>query len=280
MKIIQWYPGHMTKAVREMESNLKKVDAVIYLLDARAVNACINPKLDRLAEGKPVLYLINKKDTVEKQACELWIKKFAGQGKECLATDSASGRDGGAVTAALMRLTSEKREKYRAKGANISVRAMVVGIPNSGKSTLINSLCPKKKTVTGDKPGVTRGQQWISLAKGIDLLDTPGTLWPSFENQTYARHLAYIGSIKDDVLDKNELATELLAELEPKYPDCFRARYGELRGSGIEMLEQVAAKRGYLLRGGEADYDRAAAAVIDDFRKRRIGKIMLEYPDD
>lgn len=278
MSIIQWYPGHMTKALREMEENVKKVDAVIYVLDSRAVEACINPKFEKIIGNKPVLYVFNKADTVEKNHLKEWLNYFDKMGHTYVAANSASGRESAAILGSLKNLLTAKIESYRAKGVNARLRAMVLGIPNSGKSTLINSLCAGKKTVTGDKPGVTRGKQWVAVSDYVDLMDTPGTLWPSFDNQTLALHLAFIGSIKDDVLDINEICLKFIEFMLSEHPSLLAERYNleALSDTPLEVYEQIAKSRGYLLKGGEPDYDRTAAAVIDDFRKQRTGKIMLE----
>jgi ribosome biogenesis GTPase A len=179
--IIQWYPGHMTKALRQMEENVKKVDAVIYVLDSRAVEACINPKFDGVIGNKPVLYVFNKADTVEAAALKQWCDYFDTLGRSYVKANCASGRDSNAIISKLLELLKSKIEHYRNKGVNARLRAMVVGIPNSGKSTLINCLCAGKKTVTGDRPGVTRSSQWVAVNNDLDLLETPGTLWPSLK---------------------------------------------------------------------------------------------------
>ncbi len=280
MAIIQWYPGHMTKATREMEANVKKCDVVIYVLDSRAINACINPKFDSIIKNKPVLYVFNKADTVEPGMLKPWCDFFDAQGKTYVKANSAAGKESGLIISKIKELCSAKIQNYLNKGVNTSIRAMVLGIPNGGKSTLINSLCSGKKTVTGDRPGVTKGQQWVSVSKGIDLLDTPGTLWPSFEDQELAKHLVYIGSIKDDVVDKNEICLFFLEFMQKHYPENLVERYklDALAQTPLEIYEQIARARGYVVRGGETDYDRTAAAVLDDFRKQRLGKIILEYP--
>ncbi|MDR3216011.1 MAG: ribosome biogenesis GTPase YlqF [Clostridiaceae bacterium] len=276
MKIIQWFPGHMTKAVRMMQDGVKLVDAVIYVIDARAVAASDNPKFNDLIAGKRVLYVFNKADLVEKKDLEPWFKRFTAEHKIYAAANSAGG-DVANVVGGLRAAVADIVERYAAKGVNKSIRAMVVGVPNSGKSTMINSLCRSKKTMTGDRPGVTRGGQWVRVDKYIDILDTPGTLWASFENQEYARDLAYIGSIKDDILDKTELVAEFIKKIAAEYPDCLKTRYGV--DADVEqdtLLERIIRARGFLLRGGEPDIERGSAAILDDFRKGRLGKIMLE----
>lgn len=277
---IQWFPGHMTKAIRMMEDNLRLVDALIYVIDARAVSSCINPLFAKLINGKKVLYVFNKCDLVDTKQLSLWCDEFKRQGKDYVKAVGTSG-DCSQIVAGLKSVMSDKLEKYAKKGASISVRAMVVGVPNSGKSTIINSMIKRAKAVTGDRPGVTRGKQWLSI-NGVDFLDTPGTLWGKFEDQTAAHHLAYIGSIKDDVLDTVELSCDFIEELKEIYPQGIEARYGvaDLTLSAFETLEEIARKRGFKLKADTLDDERAAKTLIDDFRKGRLGKIMLEIPNN
>lgn len=273
---IQWFPGHMTKAIRMMEDSLRLVDALIYVIDARAVFSCINPLFTKLLNGKKVLYVFNKCDLVENAELNKWCEEFKRQGKTYVKAIGTSG-DCSQIVSGLKSVMSDKLDKYAKKGANISVRAMVVGVPNSGKSTIINSMIKRAKAVTGDRPGVTRGKQWLSI-DGVDFLDTPGTLWGKFENQQVAHHLAYIGSIKDDVLDTLELACDFVDEIKKTAPDGLKNRYGitDLDGTAYEIIEEIAQRRGFKLRADSLDYERAAKTVIDDFRKGRLGKIMLE----
>lgn len=279
---IQWFPGHMTKALRMMQDELRQVDCVIYVLDARAVFSCLNPKFDALTGKKPVLYVINKCDLVEKDDVAKWLKYFEERGEKCVAADSLNGKQRDAIVRILRQLNAGVIEKYRAKGANKSVRAMVVGVPNTGKSTFINNLCGSRKTVTGNKAGVTRGKQWVSLSEGVELLDTPGTLPPAFEDEKRALHLAFIGSVKDDVLDLEELAAEMIAYFTKRHTDAFLARYGldEIPRDIEERFAVVAKARGFMLAGGRVDYARTARAVVDDFRKQRFGRIMLDLPEE
>lgn len=273
---IQWFPGHMTKAIRMMEDSLRLVDALIYVIDARAVFSCINPLFTKLLNGKKVLYVFNKCDLVENAELNKWCEEFKRQGKTYVKAIGTSG-DCSQIVSGLKSVMSDKLDKYAKKGANISVRAMVVGVPNSGKSTIINSMIKRAKAVTGDRPGVTRGKQWLSI-DGVDFLDTPGTLWGKFENQQVAHHLAYIGSIKDDVLDTLELACDFVDEIKKIAPDGLKNRYGitDIDGTAYEIIEEIAQRRGFKLRADSLDYERAAKTVIDDFRKGRLGKIMLE----
>lgn len=266
----------MTKAIRMMEDSLRLVDALIYVIDARAVFSCINPLFTKLLNGKKVLYVFNKCDLVENAELNKWCEEFKRQGKTYVKAIGTSG-DCSQIVSGLKSVMSDKLDKYAKKGANISVRAMVVGVPNSGKSTIINSMIKRAKAVTGDRPGVTRGKQWLSI-DGVDFLDTPGTLWGKFENQQVAHHLAYIGSIKDDVLDTLELACDFVDEIKKIAPDGLKNRYGitDIDGTAYEIIEEIAQRRGFKLRADSLDYERAAKTVIDDFRKGRLGKIMLE----
>lgn len=275
---IQWFPGHMTKAIRMMEDNLRLVDALIYVIDARAVYSCDNPLFNKLLQGKRVLYVFNKCDLVEKNDLDLWYKEFERQGKPYVKAIGTSG-DCSQIVAGLKKVVADKIEKYAQKGANISVRAMVVGVPNSGKSTIINAMVKKAKAVTGDRPGVTRGKQWLSI-DNVDFLDTPGTLWGKFEDQKVAHHLAYIGSIREDILDVSELCFDFIDEMKKIYPDALKNRYnlGELSDDTLQIFEQIAMARGFKLKGNQPDYERTAKMVIDDFRKGKLGKIMLEKP--
>ncbi len=279
---IQWFPGHMTKALRMMEDSIKQVDCVIYVLDARAIDSCMNPKFDKLLQNKPVLYIINKQDLVERQDLQSWQQYFAKNNMDYVIADSISGRQKDMIISKLKELNKKIIEKYANKGAIKSVRAMVVGVPNTGKSTLINSLCKQKRAITGNRPGVTRGKQWVSLVEGVDLLDTPGTLAPAYEDQERAVHLAFIGSIKDDVVALDDLTIELIKYYREKNPQIFMERYKlqDFSNDNVEVLDNIAKSRGFLLNKNNYDYDRVYKAVLDDFRKQKLGKVMLDFPKD
>lgn len=275
---IQWFPGHMTKSMRMIEQNLSLVDAALYVLDARAIKSCFNPSFDKLIGSKKILYIINKSDLADSKVNAQWKNYFNENKLSYVFTDGRSKKLSKPVITELIKLMSEKIQKYLEKGVKMPIRAMVIGVPNSGKSTIINSLCGGKKTVTGNRPGVTKGKQWIRLADGIELLDTPGTLWNAFADQQSARHLAYIGSISDGVVDTEELSIYMLEELKELYPQLIIEKYGvDICMSGKEMLSHICIKKGCLIKGGE-DTLRAANAVIDDFRKAKLGKISLERP--
>ena len=279
--LIQWFPGHMAKAKRQMEESIKRVDSLIYVLDARAPFSSVNPEFDNLIAQKPVLYVINKCDLVEKGAVDAWLAYFRNAGLSVLAISSTVGKDASKVLSALNEINKEKLERNRQKGVNYALKAMVIGMPNTGKSTLINALCRGKKTVTGNKPGVTKGEQWVRLDGGISLLDTPGTLCHSMKSELVGLHLAFIGAVRDAVVDTTELSLELIKFLLVEHAGTLAARYGVgEQGTPLEILTMIAAKRGFIKKGGEADADKAALALIEDFRKQRLGKIVLEMPDE
>ena len=276
MKHLQWFPGHMTAAMRMMEENLKAVDGVIIILDGRAPFSSVNRKLDGLFKDKKVLYVLNKCDLIEQKDAKFAVAKFREEGKAAIAVSALDKRTVDALYDAIFALLQDKIQRNKEKGVFRAMRIMVAGIPNTGKSTVINALSGGKKTQTGNKAGITRGKQWVRL-KELELLDTPGTMPPAFDNQTYAKHLAYIGSMNDANIDFNDLAFELLKELSEKYPELLKARYGlENLEEPLEMMNAICARRGFLVKGGEFDYERLSAAVIDDFRKGRIGKIFLD----
>lgn len=273
MKTIQWFPGHMTKAIRMMEKEVPLADGIIYVLDARCPASSFNPVLKKIAGNKPVLYVLNKCDLADERVDAML--KIIPNSVKINAANANSRRD---IVGAINGLVAEKRQKNLEKGFNKTFRFLVIGVPNTGKSTIINLLAGSRRTVTGNKAGVTRGKQWIRL-DGFELLDTPGTMPPACENQSHALHLAYVGSINDDILDLDDIALELLGEIGEKYPKRLFERYGIEGGSKLEMLDKVCAKRGFILRGGEYDYERGIRAVIDDFRKGRLGRITLDGID-
>ncbi|MDY6367499.1 MAG: ribosome biogenesis GTPase YlqF [Clostridia bacterium] len=275
MQLLQWFPGHMAAAVRMMEENLKLVDGALVVLDARVPHASLNAKLQKLLINKKALYVLNKADLADPSGVKKTLFEFRQEGKSAISVSAMDKRAVDSLYNAIFELLKEKWEKNKQKGVFKPLRIMVVGIPNTGKSTVINAICGGKKAATGDKAGVTRGKQWVRI-KELEFLDTPGTMPPSFENQEYAKHLAYVGSMNDDNIDFEDLCFELLKELKEKYPALLKERYGIENEEGVEMMDLIAVKRGMLMKGGVPDYGRCASAVIDDFRKGRIGKVVLD----
>ena len=268
---INWFPGHMTKALRQMQGEIKGVDIVVYMLDARAPSSCLNPKFAEVIGDKSVLYVLNKADLADEKKLD---SRIVGVNERIIKMNSTASGAKTKITAILRELASSKIEKLEAKGVSPTIRAMVIGVPNSGKSTFINNMVGKTKAETGDKPGVTRAKVWLKVDKYLELLDTPGTLWPSFDSDEVACNLAFIGSIKSEVLDEVELGLALLKKLFKEYPQLIEERYG-LTELGQDPLGEIAEVRKYMLKKGEPDYERTARAILDDFRKGRIGKITL-----
>ncbi|MGN0748592.1 MAG: ribosome biogenesis GTPase YlqF [Christensenellales bacterium] len=277
MQKINWFPGHMKKALRMMQEEIKNIDALIYVLDGRAPKACLNPEFVSLAKGKPILFVINKIDLSDQKKIDEIKRELKDENNAILELNSTASGAIKLVESALNKLCQKIIDRYKSKGVNYFVRAMVVGVPNSGKSTLVNNLCGNARAITGDKPGVTKGKQWVKLSNNIEVLDTPGTLWPNLIDEKNARKLAFIGSIKDEIISSEELSLFLIEELCESYPKEFCERYGlDIKDkTPLEILENVALSRKYLIKGGEIDYERTAKAIIDDFRKGRIGRITL-----
>lgn len=281
MSSINWFPGHMAKALKQMSEEISKVDMVIYVLDARAPFSCLNPQFETVAAAKPILYIVNKADLVDENKLVSVKNKLIGQNPlyDCVILNSTLSGANKQIEPIMRKLCDAKITKYRNKGIKVNLRAMVIGVPNSGKSTLINNLCGIKKAITGDKAGVTRGRQWVSLKNGFELLDTPGTLWPNLENKKVAQNLAFIGSIRNEVLDINELALEFVGAVRNGYKQNLENRYKiniDDEKTNLEILDEIAEKSHFLLKGNEIDYDRVCFTIIDDFRKGRLGKIFLD----
>jgi ribosome biogenesis GTPase A len=278
---IQWYPGHMAKARREISDAAKLVDVVIELIDARIPKSSRNPILNEIIGNKPRVIVLNKADLADENKNKEWVQKFKTNNQVAVIVDSNQGKGVKNVVDACLELMKDKMDKQIEKGrTGISIKAMIVGIPNVGKSTFINKIAKKQTAEVGNKPGVTRRNQWVRLDDNIQLLDTPGVLWPKFDNDETARHLAYIGSIKDDILDVDELALELLKELVKKYKTNVYERYKIASDFEYEMpyelMEEIGRKRGCLVKGGEVDYTKVANIILDDFRTGKIGLITLE----
>lgn len=275
---IHWYPGHMTKAIRMMQKELTNVDSIVYVLDARAPLSSINSNFNEIIANKPILYVLNKADLVSQDDVINWKNYFDKQGKTCIVTNSTQKGSSKKIIDLLIELNKEKLERYKNRGINKTIRAMVIGIPNCGKSTLINSLIAKKKTITGNKPGVTKGKQWVSIDKYIDLLDTPGTLYPDFSDQKKAGNLAIIGSINESVIDIIDLAYEIIEFLTDNYPTNLKERYNIEEISEIfeKNIFEIGKRRGFFVKGGEIDIEKTAKAIVMDFRRQAFGKIILE----
>jgi len=281
---IQWFPGHMTRAQRMIEENLKLVDAVCEILDARIPASSRNPDIDRLAAGKPRLVILNRSDLADPEATARWRRWFQAQGISILETDAKTGRGVNGFVPAVRALLGDKLREYEAKGqVGRPLRVMILGIPNVGKSTFINKVAGRKAAIAGDKPGVTRGRQWISIDAGLDLLDTPGILWPKFDSQEVGEMLAITNAIKADVLDKETLGANFMLRLRENYPDALRERYKiepDSALNGYELLEQAAKKRGFLVSRGEYDIERMANTLLKEYHEGKLGRLTLEMPDD
>lgn len=278
----QWYPGHMTKAKRAMQEDIKLIDVVIELVDARIPVSSKNPDIDTLAGGKSRILLMNKSDMADSAMLDAWIRYYEKKGYLAMAVNSKKRNELKQVNALIQKACKKKIERDRKRGIlNRPVRAMIVGIPNVGKSTFINSFAGKACAKTGNKPGVTKGKQWIRLNKQVELLDTPGILWPKFEDQTVGQHLAFIGSIKDELIQSVELALDLIEFLVDRYPGILGDVYEvEENPDSAAVLEAVANNRGCRKKGDELDYEKAAFLLLDDFRNGRLGRITIERPEE
>ncbi len=278
----QWYPGHMSKAKRQMQEDIKLIDVIIELVDARIPYSSKNPDIDTLAKGKDRVILLNKADLADERATAAFKKYYEAKGFHVCTVNSKGGNGVKNVMNTVRTACKEKIEKDRARGIiGRPIRAMIVGIPNVGKSTFINSFAGKACAKTGNKPGVTKGKQWIRLSKELELLDTPGILWPKFDDQKVGLHIAMIGSINEDILDQVELAIKLLDYIMTNYKGAIQARYNvEEEGNGTGMLSKIAEKRACKKKGGELDLEKMASFIVDDFRGGRIGKVTLECPED
>ena len=277
----QWYPGHMTKAKRMMQENIKLIDLVIELVDARVPISSRNPDIDELGKNKARLILLNKSDLAEDKWNDAWSEYFREKGFSVVKVNSKKGGGIKSINGVIQESCKEKIERDRKRGIlNRPVRAMVVGIPNVGKSTFINALAGKACAKTGNKPGVTKGKQWIRLNKNVELLDTPGILWPRFEDQAVGLKLAFIGSIKDEILQTEELAAELVTFMNKNYPGVLESKYNvEEDTDPYGMIARIAESRHCLVRGNELDTEKASVLLMDDFRNGRLGRLTLEYPD-
>ena len=289
---IHWYPGHMTKTRRMIQADLKLVDLVAEVIDARIPISSRNPDIDELVGDKPRLIILNRADQADPEQTRAWTRWFKTRGYAVLETDSKTGGGVNQFSTVIKDALKEQIARWREKGqVGRPVRVMVVGVPNVGKSTFINKVARRKSAKAGDRPGVTRGKQWVAVDAGLDLLDTPGILWPKFEDQTVGRNLAFTGAIKDEVMDAETLACYLMETLAERYPQALLERYklelppraqDEETGGlsyGYDLLERAARKRGFLISGGEPDTERMAKVLLDEFRAGRLGRFTLETPE-
>ena len=280
---IQWYPGHMTKTRRQMENDVKLVDLVAEVVDARIPISSRNPDIDALVGDRPRLVIFNRADQADPAMTARWMARFKSKGYGVLETDARSGRGVNQFSAAAKAVLKDKLAAWKAKGqVGRPIRAMVVGVPNVGKSTFINKVAKRKSAKASDRPGVTRGKQWVSVDAGLELLDTPGILWPRFEDETTGMYLAFTGAVKDEITDVEGLACALLELLRDRYPKALEDRYKLTGLDGLqswELLEQCARRRGMLISGGEADTERMANVLLDEFRGGKLGRFTLEVPE-
>lgn len=276
---IQWYPGHMTKSIRQLQDDIRLIDLLIEIVDARIPVSGRNPDIEKMCQGKSRIIILSKADLADEKENKLWLKYFSEHGEYAIISDVRKKSELKRILPLVNDACREKIERNKRRGIlNRPLRAMVAGIPNVGKSTFINSFAGSSSTKTGNKPGVTRGKQWIRMNQKLELLDTPGLLWPKFENETTGENIALIGSVKDENLIPEELACVLIKRLTTLYPGFLTGRYEvSEEGGEAEVLERIALKRGCIKRGGEADYVRAAKLLLDDFRAGRIGRITLEH---
>lgn len=277
---IDWFPGHMKKALDMMKNELKNVDIIIYVLDARAPQSCLNPKFKSICDKRPIIYVLNKCDMTEESVTKRWAEYLMSENTDVVLMDSRKSTATNIIKTKMKQMLASKIEKNLKKGIKIPMRAMVIGVPNSGKSTLINNCVGKYKAVTGNKAGVTKGKQWVKVDENIDLLDTPGTLFPNIEDQSIANKLAFIGSVRDEVVDMAELGYALIEVLLKNYKDNLEKRYDLTnidQMETVEIMDEICYKRGLVPKGREVDYEKTGRAIIDDFRKGRLGPITLDY---
>lgn len=275
---INWFPGHMAKALRLMSEEVKKVDVIIYVLDSRAPFSCVNPSFLKVIGNKPIIYILNKCDMVDSRELMQWQVGIAKNSNcKVLPMNATESNASKVIESCINELMKDKVERYLAKGAKITLRAMILGVPNSGKSTLANNLNGKAKAITGNRAGVTKSNQWIRIGKYMEVLDTPGTLWPNLENNETALNLAFIGSIKEEVLDKNELALALVEKLSKIDSLSIKERYGvEICENPLETLESIAMAKAFKLKGGDIDYDRVCQMILNDYKKGKLTNKILD----
>ncbi len=275
--MINWFPGHMNKTLKQMQSDSKLCDCFIYVVDARCPKSSINPEFVKVVKGKPIIFVLNKADTVDKTDIEKMKAYFTSLGHSCVSMNATISGNAKIIISEIKKIFSERLNKNKANQVNFILRAMVLGVPNSGKSTIVNNLCNKGRAVTGNKAGVTRSKQWIKIDNNIEVMDTPGVLLPTFDNEDNAYNLAFVGSVKDEVLNLIEVGKRLIARLRLK--ECLSTRYGisyDDNTTDLEILELIGKKRGCIIKGGEIDLERAGRLLLGDFRTGKLGKICLE----
>ncbi len=278
--MINWFPGHMNKTLKQMQQDSKICDCFIYILDARCPLSCINPEFVRVIGNKPIIFVLNKSDLVEKKDIEKFIQYFSSQGQTCVSLNATTSGSGKIIINAIKTVFKDRLEKNKEKNVKFIIRAMILGIPNSGKSTIVNNLCGKARAVTGNRAGVTRNKQWVKLDSNIEVMDTPGVLLPNFDNEENAYNLAITGAIKDEILYQPDVAIQLIKKLNSLNKiNIINTKYGvdiDINTQEIEILKFIGKKRGCIIKGGEIDVDRSAKMLITDFRSGKLGKICLE----
>ena len=277
--MINWFPGHMNKTLKQMQNDAKFCDCFIYVVDSRCPKSCINPEFVKIVKGKPIIFVLNKSDLVQKSDIEKAKQYFMSLGHFCVSLNAVVSGSAKVIVGEIKKVFAERIKSNKEKGVNFITRAMVLGVPNSGKSTIVNNLCNKGRAVTGNKAGVTRSKQWVKVDNSIEFMDTPGVLLPNFEDENYAYNLAFVGSVKDEVLNLAEVAIKLIGRLRNIDAKILFNKYGvefNEDTQNLEVLEKIAKKRGCVVRGGEFDLERAGRLLLGDFRTTKLGKICLE----
>lgn len=277
--MINWFPGHMNKTLKQMQNDSKLCDCFVYILDARCPNSCINPEFVKVIKGKPIIYVLNKADLVSNADIERFKKVFAVEGNACVSLNATISGNAKVIVNAINAVFKDRQAQNKLKGVNFITRAMVLGVPNSGKSTIVNNLCGQGRAVTGNKAGVTRSKQWIKVGANIEFLDTPGVLLPNFDDEQKAYNLAFVGSVRDDILNIIEVSCQLVGRLMQIDSKILATKYGVDISNythNIELLERIGKKRGCMIKGGEIDLERTAKILLTDFRAGKLGKICLE----
>ena len=277
--MINWFPGHMNKTLKQMQTDSKLCNCFVYILDARCPKSCINPEFVKIIKDKPIIYVLNKADLVASADIERFKKHFISQGSECVSLNATVSGNAKIIINTIKKVFKTKLEQNKARGVNFITRAMVLGVPNSGKSTIVNNLCGQGRAVTGNKAGVTRSKQWIKVDANIEFMDTPGVLLPNFDDENYAYNLAFVGSVRDDVLNIVEVASKLVGRLMQIDTNILQTKYGVDVSNythDVELMERVGKKRGCMIKGGEIDLERTAKILLTDFRAGKLGKICLE----